>query len=393
MIGGGAPAIVAAARARVAGSGPDGVASIVMARFSLDRPAVITGIAASWWLLVGLVSAANHYGIGADGEAVVTWSHALSVSLVSAAFWVPLTLLIYWLVRRFPLRRATWPSALAVHVVGAASIVVVRALLIYGLDPWLHWYPSPPRFQAVLMHSVENNLFLYWLFVGVGHAVVYARDAIERDRAATQLEIELGRAELAALKSSLHPHFLFNTLQAVAELVHRDPAAADRVIVQLSAMLRRLLDDGRQVVPLCDELAFVRDYLELEQVRFSDRLVVTWDVAPEVLDVSVPHLMLQPLAENALRHGLWPAGRPGRLEISAQREGDELVVTVSDDGVGLNGAKSGNGLEDRAGHGLATVRARVERLYRGRGHVALRSRSGAGAESRVVIPLGGACAL
>jgi two-component system, LytTR family, sensor kinase len=368
-----------------------------MARFSLDRPAVVTGIAASWWLLVGLVSAANHYGIGADGEAVVTVSHALSVSLVSAALWVPLTLLIYGLVRRFPLRRATWPSALAVHMFGAVMIVVVRALLIYSLDPWLHWYPSPPRLQAVLMHSVENNLFLYWLFVGVGHAVVYARDAIERDRAATRLEVELSRAELSALKSSLHPHFLFNTLQAVAELVHQDPAAADRMIVQLSAMLRRLLDDGRQVVPLSDELAFVRDYLELEQVRFSDRLVVTWDVAPEVLGVSVPHLMLQPLAENALRHGLWPAGRPGRLEISAQREGDELVVTVSDDGVGLGEASAkasaGNGVDDRVGHGLATVRARVERLYRGRGHVALRARRGAGAESRVVIPLGGACAL
>lgn len=354
---------------------------------------MIGGIASLWWLLVGLVSAANYYGLGADGEPMMTWRHALLVSLVSAALWVPLTVALYALVRRFPLRRATWPSALAVHVVGAATVVVVRALLVYGLDPWLHWYPSPPRFQAVLMHSVENNLFLYWLLVGVGHAVVYAREAIDRDRAAAQLETELSRSELSALKASLHPHFLFNTLQAVAELVHHDPDAADRMIVQLSAMLRRLLDDGRQVVPLSDEIGFVRDYLALERVRFSDRLTVAWDIAPDVLDVSVPHLFLQPLAENALRHGLWPAGRPGRLEITARREGDDLIVIVSDDGVGLDGAKPGAGLGERTGgHGLSTVRARMERLYRGRGHVALRPRQGAGAESRVVIPLDGVCA-
>src|SRR5262249_9705370 len=152
----------------------------------LDRPIVITGVATVWWLLVGLVSAANYYGRSLEADEAVTWGHALLVCLVSAALWVPLTVALYRLARRFPPRRGTWPSALAVHAAGAVTIVVLRALLIYGLDPWFHWYTSAPRFQTVIMHSVENNLFLYWLFVGVGHAVIYARDAVERARAAAE---------------------------------------------------------------------------------------------------------------------------------------------------------------------------------------------------------------
>jgi signal transduction histidine kinase len=336
---------------------------------------VVLGLASVWWILVALVSAANQVGLDGAG-----WAYALTNSLVAAAPWIFITVAIHALALRLPLRRPGLTKALAVHVVSCAAVVVLRAAYIHGLDPVIHWYPETPAFTQVLVHSVQNNLFLYWLFLGVAHAVIYAREAIERARRSAELELALRRAELAALAQTLHPHFLFNTLQAVAEMVHRDADAADRMLVQLGAMLRRLLDDRRPSVPLAEELAFSRDYLALEQVRFGDLLTVRWDVDPAAESIEVPRLSIQPLIENALRHGLWPAGRPGTLVVSAKRRGDELVVSVSDDGLGLGSTESASG------HGLATVRARLDRLYPGRGEVTLTALAAAGAEARVVIP-------
>ena len=348
-----------------------------MRRSTLDRPVVIVGVATAWWLLIALVSAANARSRGADGG----WD-ALVTALAAVAGWVPLTVAVYALVRRFPIRRAHWPRGLALHLGGAIAVVVIRALFIYLLDPWIHFYDAPPRFPEVLMHSVENNLFVYWLFVGVGHAVIYARDAMERSRVAAALEVALARAQQAALTATMQPHFLFNTLQAVAELVHRDPEAADRAIVQLSALLRRLIDDGRQEVPLADEIAFTRDYLAIEQMRFGDRLEVRWDVAPALLDVLVPRLSVQPLVENALRHGLWPTGRPGRLTIAAHRTDDAtLTVAVTDDGGGLRASSAPS-----SGHGLRTIRARLDNLYGPRGRLVVADLPGGGARAELVVP-------
>lgn len=328
---------------------------------------MIAGVASAWWILIGLVSAANARSRGGDDG----WD-ALAPSLVAVAGWIPLTVAVYALVRRFPIRRATWPRGLAIHAGGAMVVVVVRALYISALDPWLHFYGSAPSFTLVLQHSVENNLFLYWLFVGVAHA-------IERSRAAAALEVALGQAQAAALGATMQPHFLFNTLQAIAELVHRDPEVADRAIVQLSALLRRLIDDHRQEVPLADELAFTRDYLALEQLRFGDRLDVQWQIAPAIADVLVPRLSVQPLVENALRHGLWPTGRHGCLTIAAARAEHGVAITVTDDGGGLPPAHA-------PGHGLGTIRARLDNLYGARAHLVVADNPGGGARAELVVP-------
>lgn len=339
--------------------------------------------AAAWWLLVALVGAANQVGL--DGAA---WLRALLISLVVCAPWVPLTVALFALSQRLPFRRERWAWPLVLHLLGAALVVAGRAAYIYALDPRLHFYEHTPRYALVLMHSVQNNLFQYWLFVGVSHAAIYAREAIVRAQSAAQLEAALGRAELAALSASLHPHFLFNTLQAVAEMIHRDTDGADRMIVQLCAMLRGLLDDRRPLVPLRDELALVRDYLALEQVRFGTRLRVVFEVAPEVLAAPLPRLSLQPLVENALRHGLWPAGRPGQLLVRAAGVGAALEIAVLDDGVGPGAAS----VRAPSGHGLSTLRARVERLYPGRGLVTLRARPSGGAEALLTLPWEAPCA-
>lgn len=350
-----------------------------------ERWWVIAGISAAWWFVVAVIGMASEVGI--DGSA---WRLAVGGGLVASVPWVPLTVAMYALCLRVPLRRSSWMAAVLIHLAGGMLVVLARATWIYALDPWIHWYPSPPSLWEVVMLSLQKNLFVYWLLVGAAHAVIYARAVIERERTAAQLEAALGRAELSALAATLAPHFLFNTLQAVAEMVHRDAAAADRMIVQLSAMLRGLLDDRRPLVPLSDELAFVRDYLALEQVRFGDQLAVRWDLAPGIDDVLVPRLSIQPLIENALLHGLWPAARPGTLVIAARRRGDALEIAVTDDGVGL----AASAARPSRGHGLATVRARIDRLYPGRGELALAPRSPAseGAEARLVIPAEVACA-
>lgn len=347
----------------------------------LDRWPVVLGLAVVWCVLVALVSAANQVGL--DGAA---WRHAIANSMVASAPWVVIMLGIHQLCKRVPLRRAHLLRAMAVHTAAAFLVVLLRTAWIHGLDPWMHWYDATPAFGHVFVHAIQNNLFQYWLFVGVFHAVIYAHEVIERERAGAQLAAALERAELSALAATLHPHFLFNTLQAIAEMVHRDADAADRMIVQLSAMLRRLLDDRRPVVPLREELAFGRDYLALEQVRFGDALAVRWEVEPGAEAILVPRLSVQPLIENALKHGLWPAGRPGTLVISARKQGDQLVVSVIDDGLGLPTSPPGPGV------GLSTVRARIERMYPGRGEVMVVPRSAMGVEARVVIPCEVACA-
>jgi signal transduction histidine kinase len=340
-----------------------------------SRSLLVLGLATAWWTLSALVSAANWVGL--DGAA---WRHALVSSWVAAFPWIFLTVALDALTRRLPIRRPHLGRRLAVYLAVAAAVIVLRAGWIFGLDPWMHWYTVPVTFTQVLLHSVQNNFFLYWLVVGVAHAGVYAADALERARVSSELEAALARAELSAMAATLNPHFLFNTLQAVAEMVHRDPHATDRMIVQLSAMLRQLLDDRRASVPLRDELAFSRDYLALEEVRFGELLTVRWEIDPAAEAMVVPRLSIQPLIENALRHGLWPAGRPGTLVIGAKVEGETLVVSVTDDGLGLGPPKA------RVGQGLATVRARLDRLYPGRGAVALADRPGQGATARVVIP-------
>ncbi|MEZ4402332.1 MAG: histidine kinase [Kofleriaceae bacterium] len=332
--------------------------------------------ATAWWSLIALISAANARSRGGAAG----WD-ALAVAFVAVAGWIPLTLAVFALVQRVPIRRTGWPRAVAIHLAAAVAVVHLRAAYIYLLDPWVHFYDQAPAWRLVVMHSLENNLFVYWLFVGVGHAALYAQLALERQRTAVELEAALARAEHAALTATMQPHFLFNTLGAIAELVHRDPAAADRAIVELSALLRRLVDDRRQEVPLAEELAFTRAYLAIEQLRFGERLTVAWQLAPELADAVVPRLSIQPLVENALRHGLWPAGRAGRLTVTTRPGSDgALVIDVVDDGIGLPAEPP------PTGHGLATVRARLARLYPGRGRVSLTANPGGGARCELVVP-------
>jgi LytS/YehU family sensor histidine kinase len=198
------------------------------------------------------------------------------------------------------------------------------------------------------------------------------------------LEAELAQAQLRALKSQLQPHFLFNTLHAITVLIRHDPESAGRMVVRLSDLLRMtLIDTEQHEVPLERELRFLRLYLEIEQTRFRDSLEVVWDVAPGLEDAAIPPLLLQPLVENALKHGVGPRAGGGRVTIAAHRRDNELVLQVTDNGPGLkNHGWSQNG----SGIGLTSTQQRLEKLYGSKHRLALRENQGGGTTVSLGMP-------
>jgi two-component system LytT family sensor kinase len=192
----------------------------------------------------------------------------------------------------------------------------------------------------------------------------------------------LARTHLQVLKMQLQPHFLFNTLNAVAELVHTEPDAADLMITRLGRLLRLSLDNaGHQVVPLRQEIDFLRVYLDIEQVRFQDRLQIVWDLASETLEAAVPTLLWQPVLENAIRHGVTPLAGRGRIVIASRREGDDLVLEIRDNGTGLPA-----GAAPREGVGLRNIRERVDQLYGSRAVFSLAPAPGGGTVATLRLP-------
>jgi LytS/YehU family sensor histidine kinase len=226
----------------------------------------------------------------------------------------------------------------------------------------------------------------YGLILGIGSALDYYRQFRERQLRASQLEAQLAQAELQMLKMQLHPHFLFNTLNGITGLVRdNDNAAAVQMLVGLSDLLRQTLDNaGKQEVRLSEELEWLELYLKLQQIRFSDRLQVSINAAPETLDALVPNLITQPLVENAIRHGLGPRARPGLVSLSAQRINTHLELSVCDDGVGL---PEGWRLSGSKGVGLLNTKARLQQLYGSDFALDVRNREHGGVEALLTIPL------
>ena len=191
------------------------------------------------------------------------------------------------------------------------------------------------------------------------HAVTYYREMRDRQLQSLELESLLRHAELQALRNQLNPHFLFNTLHSIAELVTENPTLAEQLILRLGQLFRRALhSSSAETVPLADEIDFVKCYLEIEQMRLGERLQVHWDIGSEVLNARVPNLLLQPLVENAIQHGIAPTGGPGNLTIRAERLDENLRLQVRDDGPGLPQASP-----LRVGTGLANTQSRLHRLY------------------------------
>jgi two-component system, LytTR family, sensor kinase len=312
---------------------------------------------------------------------------------VNLAYWlVPALLLpaVVWVARHFPLDDGQRLRNVAIHVAAALTFALVRfagltgvRLLIYSgnvKSPAVSWWAYA---QREFLWQLDWCLMVYSAIVGASYALAYYRDSQERKVREAQLETRLIEARLKTLEAELHPHFLFNTLHAISTLVHRDPESADRMISRLSDLLRITFDrSGAAAVSLKEEIEFLQKYLDIEQTRFQDRLTVHVDVDPEVLDADVPRMILQPLVENAMKHGIAQSAGPGHVHIAAGCVDDRLWMQVSDNGGGLQGRLK----KLRTGVGLSNTRARLEVLYPGAHRLDFFDRQG-GLAVRVEIPL------
>ena len=282
---------------------------------------------------------------------VVTWTEVLASNLVGhygIAFFVPPLVL---LVRRFPLARTHWQRNLPLILGATIALFLVMRFGVEELEILVF------TTNLIRPSSFVGGMYNLWVIVLAAQAVEFYRGEQEREHQAVELREQLTHAQLEALRSQLHPHFLFNTLNAAVTLMHSDVPGADRMLTELAELLRTTLAyPGTQEITLGEELALVDRYLSIMRVRFRDRLTVQIDVAPEAQDALVPAFILQPLLENALEHGLAVKPGPGRLEVTARHEDHHLAITVTDDGPGPahNAA---------AGVGLTNTRDRLTQLY------------------------------
>jgi two-component system LytT family sensor kinase len=346
-------------------------------------------IAVVVWTVLALLFGGQYYASSAMQGRPVRWSHAVTFAL---ADWYVFGLLappVAWLGRHV---RLEWPlkaKHIAVHLLACGAFMLayllIRAVVAVVQLRWAGGTVAfVDVFEPLLVKTLPYSLVVYWAVVSVQHVVAYQRRAHERERRAAELEQRLTAARLQALQMQLNPHFLFNTLNAVASLMHSDVDAADRVLIRLSELLRRALDTrDRQEVPLREELEFLDRYLEIEQTRFGDRLRVEREIDATLLDQLVPNLVLQPLVENAIKHGIEPQRRPGWIRLGVRREGSQMLLIVRDNGVGLRPAKP-----SRRGHGigLGNTRRRLEQLYGKQQELVIREAEGGGTEVLVRLP-------
>ena len=323
-------------------------------------------IVAAWTVLASFLTS-QMYLAYSRRDIPIRWERIFLVEFLYAYIWAALTPLILWLSRRFPIERWNWVRSMLVHV-GASVFIgfatrVLHDLMLYSLVSDSAWTFSLTKLLMNVYFMTDYGVMLYWLILLISYSFNYQRRYREGEVRATRLEAQLAQAQLQALKMQLHPHFLFNTLHSISALVHKNADAADKMIARLGDFLRLTLENsGAQEVSLQEELEFLKCYLEIERIRFQDRLTVQMDIEPQTLDARLPNLILQPIVENAIRHGISPRTSAGRIAIEARRLNGFLQVQVTDNGPGLS-SDSSSGSIVKAGIGLANTQARLKQLY------------------------------
>jgi two-component system LytT family sensor kinase len=349
-----------------------------------------------FWLLIGILTSAN-YLIEPRGhgpwQPLVPFA-ATMVTFSNSLMWCAVTPTIIWVASRLPLERTRWPTRLMFVVIGLALAIVidlatsfVREHLFYLSTPLT---PDMAAMQRLRRLWVVNDFIIFVAVLAAGFARNYFwRYQVRRDEAvrlqaqAAQLQAQLADARLSALRMQLNPHFLFNTLHAVSALVERDPRGVRRMIARLSELLRTSLDEADEPeVPLQREFTFTERYLDVIQIRFQGHLQVDMHVDENVRDALVPNLILQPLVENAIKHGISKLSSGGYVEVTAKRAGERVIISVRDNGpeVSLEEPPSANSL------GLRNTRARLAALYGPIQSLTLRHAEGGGLVAEVSLP-------
>ena len=337
----------------------------------LGSLAIYTAIA-----VLGSLSAWAYFG--AEGT-TIDWTSFIANRFLEqwtcAIFVAPL----FWLVDRYPAVGPEWSRNACLLFSAVLVFIAVKYAVMLPLYHLWAGRPAEPYYLALIDNAVPV-MFDFTAIIGVAHALRYYREVQERERAAAELKTQLVQARLDTLRGQLQPHFLFNTLNAAATLMHENAAAADRMLTELGDLLRMSLDRTQQEITLAEEMELVTRYLDLMRYRFSDRLTVSIAVNQDARDALVPPFIAQPLVENALEHGIAARRGPGRLAIEAHRVHGTLELTVSDDGPGIPS-------HAQPGIGLTNVRARLRQLYGSHASLALQPVSGGrGVRAVVHIP-------
>ncbi len=349
------------------------------------------------WTLIGLIYFAQNVTRRFYWDDPNPWQDLRywSVNIYLAALLTPL---IVWAGRRWPLERLHLPRLIGLHLLLSIAWELLRLSLeaTFHLTWNVFWPIEPPitfksEIQLLFIFGFHTGVVTYWVVLCIQTALRnYARfqeraqAALRSELRAAQLETQVAQARLGALKAQLQPHFLFNTLNAIVVLVRQQKGQqAEETLARFSDLLRAVLADmDAQEVTLARELEYLKLYLSIEQLRFSDRLRVDIEVDSETLDAAVPHMALQPIVENAIRHGVGQRATPGVIGIRAQRVGDSLQVVVQDDGPGFAAPGAAGGLK----LGLANTRARLRHLYGEASELRTGSGAGGGAQVTMVLP-------
>ena len=370
--------------------------------FSVNRPWLIWAVSFGVWSFVALAATLTIYHLYRSTDSSMPFMSVLGMQFCQILTYAPLTPFAFAFALRYPIHRDNWRSRALVYL--AAGIVFTLAhIALRAATPYAFWDSKYHDWGSAIWDSRAHLFKVQWsvlqkqffssvvdditgTFVPialVAHAVSYYRRFRERELRAAQLEGQLAKARLQTLKSQLQPHFLFNTMHSISSLMLTDVQAADRMMTRLGDLLRMSLESaGTQITTLSRELEFVNCYLEIEKVRFAEKLTVTLEIAPETLDALVPHLLLQPLVDNAVKHGISKLSAGGEIRITANAQDGELQINIKDNGPGYGkeGAFPAGGL------GLRITRERLESLYGQDQVMELLSLPGGGTVTRVCVP-------
>lgn len=366
----------------------------MIADFSVAQRSIqILAIIAAWMMLGIIYAGPIYFETEAEGMGHSPW-RIFSWGVLIWLAWAPLTPVIIWLARRFSFVDGKWRVSILVHLpaflllsaihsaAAAWLTLVINPFDSMGVSPGAFW----PRFISRVPGSFGSDLLIYGAVIGIGYAFDYYRKYRERELLTSRLEAQLVQAQLDSLRMQLQPHFLFNTLNGIVGLVRDNKnQAAVNMLVGLSDLLRHTLEhSSKQEVELKEELNFIKLYLRIQEMRFADRLQIELDIDPATTEAMVPNLILQPLAENAVRHGLGRSASSGLVGITSQVAGDHLRLVVYDNGVGLPDNWQLNG---SVGIGLANTAARLQQLYDDNHRFDIRNREVSGVEVVIEIPL------
>ena len=351
-------------------------------RKTLSKWALIFGC---WTFLALLFSGPQMIQAIRQNRAAEGWISVIG-ELIFSYLWFALTPLVIWLSRTFRIEGGQRFKRLTIHFLASMVFLLLQVLVFAVISIPFEWYPHltpfSNRYFLLILTFTPSNVMFYWGIVVIEHAFDSYRKLQERELKASQLEAQLAQSQLQLLKMQLHPHFLFNTLNAISALIRESPDEAEEMVSRLGDLLRMTLEtSGLQEVPFKKELEFLKHYLDIEQTRFQDRLKVEMAIEPETLDGLVPSMILQPLVENSVRHGVAPRPEGGCIKIKAWRDNSLLRLEVEDDGPGLCGDTP---VKERVG--LTNTRARVSNLYGDEHGLRLRHAAGGGLVVSLSIP-------